>query len=162
MFLEWRINLMPADSSRLSNRVLWWDSIQVLWVNIVSWDRLGFTGELENRHGQKSSRMRKIIMYNFLKEIMLIHVSYSAVWEQDLFHGVWTCSMRIHDLINSIFHNFQIKIFHHSDLILKSYIIKFSLWVCVCVCVCMSVRNRLPNHACYSDEAFAGDAMGIG
>ena len=28
--------------------------------------------------------------------------------------------------------------------------------VCVCLCVCMSVRNRLPNHAYYGDEAFIG------
>ena len=26
----------------------------------------------------------------------------------------------------------------------------------------MSVRNRLPNHAYYGDEAFAGDSVGLG
>ena len=26
----------------------------------------------------------------------------------------------------------------------------------------MSVRNRLPNHAYYGDEAFAGDPVGLG
>ena len=30
------------------------------------------------------------------------------------------------------------------------------------MCVCMSVRNRLQNHAHYSDEAFAGDSVGLG
>ena len=28
--------------------------------------------------------------------------------------------------------------------------------------VCMLVRNRLPNHACYGDEAFASDSVGLG
>ena len=28
--------------------------------------------------------------------------------------------------------------------------------------VCMLVRNRLPNHAYYGDEAFAGDSVGLG
>ena len=42
----------------------------------------------------------------------------------------------------------------------ESYIIKFSL--SVCLCVCMSVRNRLPNHAYYSDEAFTVDSIGPG
>ena len=28
--------------------------------------------------------------------------------------------------------------------------------------VCLSVRNRLPNHAYYVDEAFAGDSVGLG
>ena len=32
----------------------------------------------------------------------------------------------------------------------------------VCLCVCVSVRNRLPNHAYYSDEAFTGDSTGPG
>ena len=32
----------------------------------------------------------------------------------------------------------------------------------VCVCVSMLVRNRLPNHAYYGDEAFAGDSVGPG
>ena len=41
-----------------------------------------------------------------------------------------------------------------------SYIIKFSL--SVCLCVCMSVRNRLANHAYYGDEAFTGDSVGQG
>ena len=45
-----------------------------------------------------------------------------------------------------------------------SYIIKFSLSVCLSVCeyVSMLVQNRLPNHAYYSDEAFAGDSVGLG
>ena len=30
------------------------------------------------------------------------------------------------------------------------------------VCVCMLARNRLPNHAYYGDEAFAGDSVGVG
>ena len=36
--------------------------------------------------------------------------------------------------------------------------------VCVseCLSVSMLVRNRLPNHAYYSDEAFAGDSVGLG
>ena len=41
-----------------------------------------------------------------------------------------------------------------------SYIIKFSL--SVCVCVSMLDRNVLPNHAYYGDEAFAGDSMDLG
>ena len=36
------------------------------------------------------------------------------------------------------------------------------LCVCVCVCVTMFVRYRLPNHAYYGDEAFAGDLVGLG
>ena len=28
--------------------------------------------------------------------------------------------------------------------------------------MCLSVRNRLPNHAYYGDEAFAGDSVGLG
>ena len=32
----------------------------------------------------------------------------------------------------------------------------------VSVCLCMSVRNRLPNHAYYSDAAFTGDSIGLG
>ena len=38
----------------------------------------------------------------------------------------------------------------------------------MCVCeyvsmwVCMLVRNRLPYHAYYGDEAFAGDSVGLG
>ena len=38
----------------------------------------------------------------------------------------------------------------------------------MCVCeyvsmwVCMLVRIRLPNHAHYGDEAFAGDLVGLG
>ena len=31
----------------------------------------------------------------------------------------------------------------------------------VCVSVSMLVRNRLPNHAHYDDEAFAGDPVGL-
>ena len=42
----------------------------------------------------------------------------------------------------------------------KSYIIKFSL--SVWLSVCMFVWNRLPNHAHYGDEAFAGDSVGLG
>ena len=38
--------------------------------------------------------------------------------------------------------------------------------VCVSVCVSeyvsMLVRNRLPNHKYYVDEAFAGDSVGLG
>ena len=36
--------------------------------------------------------------------------------------------------------------------------------VCLCVCeyVSMFVRNRLPNHAYYDDEAFAGYSVGLG
>ena len=41
-----------------------------------------------------------------------------------------------------------------------SYIIKSSL--SVCLFVSMLVRNRLPNHAYYGDEAFAGDSVGLG
>ena len=35
--------------------------------------------------------------------------------------------------------------------------------MCLSVCeyVCMLVRNRLPNHAHYGDEAFAGDLVGL-
>ena len=47
-------------------------------------------------------------------------------------------------------------------LITKSYIIKFSLSVCLSMCVSMLVQNRLSNHACYGDEAFAGDSVGLG
>ena len=45
-----------------------------------------------------------------------------------------------------------------------SYIIKFSLSVCLSVCesVSMLVRNRLPNYAYHNDEAFAGDSAGLG
>ena len=42
----------------------------------------------------------------------------------------------------------------------ESYIIKFSL--SVCLSVSMFVRNRLPNYAYYRDEAFAGDSVGLG
>ena len=38
-------------------------------------------------------------------------------------------------------------------------LIKVSL--SVCPSVCMLVRNRLPNHAYYGDEAFAGDSVGL-
>ena len=41
-----------------------------------------------------------------------------------------------------------------------SYIIKFSM--SVCLFVSMLVWNRLPNHAHYGDEAFAGDSVGLG
>ena len=41
-----------------------------------------------------------------------------------------------------------------------SYIIKFSLFVCLFLS--MLVRNRLPNHAYHGDEAFAGDSVGLG
>ena len=34
--------------------------------------------------------------------------------------------------------------------------------MCVCEYVSMLVRNRLPNHAYYGDEAFAGDSVGLG
>ena len=37
-----------------------------------------------------------------------------------------------------------------------------SVCVGVFVCVCMSIRNRLPNHAYYGDEAFVGDSVGLG
>ena len=40
-----------------------------------------------------------------------------------------------------------------------SYIIKFSL--SVCLSVRMSVRNRLPKYARYGDEAFTCDSMGL-
>ena len=43
---------------------------------------------------------------------------------------------------------------------MESYIIKFSL--SVCLFVSMLVRNRLQNHAYYGDEAFAGDSVGLG
>ena len=32
----------------------------------------------------------------------------------------------------------------------------------MCLCVTMLVRNRLPNHVYYGDEAFAGDTVGLG
>ena len=32
----------------------------------------------------------------------------------------------------------------------------------MCEYVSMLVRNRLPNHAHYGDEAFAGDSVGLG
>ena len=32
----------------------------------------------------------------------------------------------------------------------------------VCVYVSMFVRNKLPNHAHYGDEAVAGDSVGLG
>ena len=56
------------------------------------------------------------------------------------------------------------RIFININIHKKSYIIKFSLSVCLCVSVCVSmfVRNRLQNHACYGDEAFAGDSVGLG
>ena len=38
--------------------------------------------------------------------------------------------------------------------------IKLSL--SVCEYVSMLVRYRLPNHAHYGDEAFAGDSVGLG
>ena len=41
-----------------------------------------------------------------------------------------------------------------------SYIIKFSL--SVCLCVCMSVWNRLPNLAYYSDGTFTSNSVGQG
>ena len=41
-----------------------------------------------------------------------------------------------------------------------SYIVKFSL--SVGLFVSMLVQNRLQNHAYYSDEAFAGDSVGLG
>ena len=31
--------------------------------------------------------------------------------------------------------------------------------LCVCLSVCLSVRNRLPNHRYYGDEAFTGDSL---
>ena len=37
-----------------------------------------------------------------------------------------------------------------------------SVCVWVCLYVSMLVRNRLPNHAYYDDEAFAGDSAGQG
>ena len=37
-----------------------------------------------------------------------------------------------------------------------------SVCVCVSMYVRMLVRNRLQNHAHYSDEAFAGDSVGLG
>ena len=42
----------------------------------------------------------------------------------------------------------------------ESYIIKFSL--SVCLSVSMFVRNRLPNYVYFGDEAFAGDSVGLG
>ena len=36
------------------------------------------------------------------------------------------------------------------------------MFLCVCEYVSMFVRNRLPNHAFYGDEAFAGDSVGLG
>ena len=44
-------------------------------------------------------------------------------------------------------------------IILQSNLI---LWNSVCLFVSMLVRNRLPNHAYYGDEAFAGDSVGLG
>ena len=41
-----------------------------------------------------------------------------------------------------------------------SFIIKFSL--SVSLFVSMLVQNRLPNHAYYGGEAFAGDSVGLG
>ena len=46
-----------------------------------------------------------------------------------------------------------------------SYILYYeiqSVYVSVCLFVSMLVRNRLPNHAYYGDEAFAGDSVGLG
>ena len=43
----------------------------------------------------------------------------------------------------------------------ESFIKKFSC-VSVCVYVCVSVRNMLPNHAYYGDEAFEGESVGLG
>ena len=50
--------------------------------------------------------------------------------------------------------------FYKIEIVSLSYIIKFSL--CVYVCESMLVRNRIPNHAYYSDFAFAGDSVGLG
>ena len=40
---------------------------------------------------------------------------------------------------------------------MQSYIIKFSL--SVCLCVSMLVRNRLPNHANYGDGISTGESV---
>ena len=37
-----------------------------------------------------------------------------------------------------------------------------SVFVCVSMYVCMLVRSMLQNHTYYSDEAFAGDSVGLG
>ena len=42
----------------------------------------------------------------------------------------------------------------------KSYIIEFSL--SVGLSLGMLVRNKLPNHVYYGDEAFTGDSVGLG
>ena len=47
----------------------------------------------------------------------------------------------------------------HKKIKLLSYIIKFT---CVSVYLSVIVRNRLPNHAHYGDETFAGDSVGLG
>ena len=46
------------------------------------------------------------------------------------------------------------------NIVVQSYIIKFSL--SVWLSVCLSIWNRLPNHAHYGDEPFAGDSVGLG
>ena len=46
-------------------------------------------------------------------------------------------------------------------MIILFYIIQ-SIYVTVCLSVGMSVRNRLPNHAYYGEEAFTGDSIGPG
>ena len=37
-----------------------------------------------------------------------------------------------------------------------------SVCLCDCLSICMSMWNRLPNHAHYGDESFAGDSLGLG
>ena len=36
------------------------------------------------------------------------------------------------------------------------------MWLSVWLSICLSIWNRLPNHAHYGDESFAGDSLGLG
>ena len=79
-------------------------------------------------------------------------------------HRTLSFSKRLIYRFDKLFHK-QIFINKHFDgiclcCISISYIIKFSLFMCLSVS--MSVRNSLPNHAYYSDEAFTGDTVGLG